>query len=220
MCGRYRFDGDGHDLELIERQTGMIPREVSPEARMMLAADTIFRPYNDAPVLIDNGGGEARLITAYWQLIHYFCKTFESPYTNFNTRFESLEKKHNRELLERRRCLFPATSFYETRKDQDGNLIKPKEAYEFFHRDGALLFLGGIYSVWRNPENVEDVRLSCSIITMEPNDVVGEVHPRMPFIVPDAHCRLWLERDAKEFEFAISLIKPVPSGMLRREREK
>jgi putative SOS response-associated peptidase YedK len=220
MCGRYRFDADRHDLEQIERQTGMLLSEAAPEARTMLATNTILRPYDDVPVLIGDGGGEARLVTAYWQLIHSFCKTFESPYTNFNTRYESLEKKHNRDLLERRRCLFPATSFFETRKDENGNLIKPKETYEFFAQDGSILFLGGLYTIWRNPRDREDARLSCSIITMEPNEIVGEVHPRMPLIVPDAHCRLWLDREATELEFAFGLIKPAPSAVLRRVREK
>ena len=51
----------------------------------------------------------------------------------------------------------------------------------------------GIYSIWTNPEDESDRRYSCSIITVEPNQTVGEIHNRMPFIVPSERVADWLD---------------------------
>lgn len=220
MCGRYRFDPDIKSFTDISSQAGLPLAEAAPGASEMLVVDTIFRPYNEVPVLAEDQSGRLRLVTMYWQLIHYWCERFESSYTNFNTRRESLPKKHNRELLMRHRCLLPATSFFESRRGPDGRAVKPRESYEFFHSEGEMLFLGGIYSIWKNPRDKTDNRLSCSIVTLEPNEIVGEVHPRMPFIVPAADRAAWLDRGMTDFKAAVELVRPVGSEMLRRLPEK
>jgi len=220
MCGRYRFDPDIKSYTDIGSQAGHPVAEAAAEAIKMLTVDTTFRPYNDVPVLAEDQSGRLRLVTMYWQLIHYWCERFESTYTNFNTRRESLPKKHNRELLTRHRCLVPATSFFESRRGPDGRAVKSRESYEFFHSEGEILFLGGIYSVWKNPRDRNDSRLSCSIITLEPNEIVGEVHPRMPFIVTSADRADWLDRGKTDFGAAMALVRPVGSETLKRLPEK
>lgn len=203
----------------MESRVGLPVAEATEAAASMLAAGAIFRPYNDVPVLAEDQEGRLRLTTMYWQLIHYWCERFESKYTNFNTRRESLPKKHNRELLVRHRCLLPATSFFETRREPDGRMTRPRETYEFFSREEDMLFLGGIYSIWKNPAGRDDRRLSCSIITMEPNEIVGEVHPRMPFVVPPAARRPWLDREFNDYDRILEMIRPAAPESLRRVRE-
>ena len=71
----------------------------------------------------------------------------------------------------------------------------------------------GIYSIWTNPEDESDRRYSCSIITTEPNPVVGQVHNRMPFIVPSELVGAWLDRDFQDADSLREMIRPF-AGLL------
>jgi putative SOS response-associated peptidase YedK len=220
MCGRFRLNGPIKVIRDIQPVLGVPVAFVSDDARELISDRRIHRPYNDVPTIYMDRDRNVRLTAMYWQLIHYWCERFESRYTNFNTRRESLDKKHNRELLSRHRCLVPAHGFFETRKDARGRVYKPREAYEFLAKDGGLMMLGAIYSVWRNPADREDRRPSMSIITMDPNEIVGEVHPRMPFVVPPELFLTWLDRDFTDFESVMGLIRPLDSKELQRVLER
>lgn len=98
-------------------------------------------------------------------------------------------------------------SFFENRQI-NGQTLKPRQVYEFTLPDRALMALGGIYSIWINPRDTNDRRLSCSIITVEPNPVVGEIHNRMPFIVPPELVSRWLDRSYKDGSGLKQMIRP------------
>jgi putative SOS response-associated peptidase YedK len=44
---------------------------------------------------------------------------------------------------------------------------------------------------WKDPESGEWLR-TCTIITGEPNELVAQIHPRMPVILPEQHHAAWL----------------------------
>ena len=223
MCGRFTQPGDIEIIQRFREQYGLDatpgPGGGSPDEPPPPHEAAVARPYGNVWVFARDKEGELKLTTMYWQLIHYWCGEFKSDYTAFNTRLESLGKRHNIELLAHRRCVFPATSFFETRKDAAGHNVKPREAYEFMRRDRGLIPLGGIYTVWRNPADKSDYRLSCSIITLEPDEIVGEVHPRMPFILSDNAVATWLDRRETFTKPLRAMIRPYPSELLVRERE-
>ena len=77
------------------------------------------------------------------------------------------------------RCLVPASGFYEWQSSAGR-----KQPYYFFPADGSLLALG---AVWEKG--------SFSLITTEPNEVIRNVHDRMPLIVPRAGYAAWLAGD-------------------------
>jgi putative SOS response-associated peptidase YedK len=77
------------------------------------------------------------------------------------------------------RCLVPASGFYEWKAEG-----RRKQPFYFSPASDALLALAALWE-----------RDTCSLITTEPNAVVGAVHDRMPLIVPKALYRAWLQGD-------------------------
>jgi len=108
--------------------------------------------------------------------------------------------------------------FFETRK-VGGRTAQPRESHGFNLKAGGLMALGGIYSVWRNPQDEEDRRYSCSIITLEPTEIIAEVHNRMPFILRDADVTAWLDPELDEFDKLMEMICPISSEDLKLSLE-
>ncbi len=102
-----------------------------------------------------------------------------------NVRAESLVSKPGfRDALAMRRCLVPASGFFEWEKS--GSLRFP---WLFQLRDGEPFFLAGIW----NPAGEGDENDTCAIITTEPNGLMKPVHHRMPVIVPPEDVGRWLD---------------------------
>jgi putative SOS response-associated peptidase YedK len=75
-------------------------------------------------------------------------------------------------------------------------------------KDGSPFAFAGLWEVWRDAEEIR----SCTIITTEANELVDEVHHRMPVILPPEDYELWLDPDFEEKEALTSLLRPYPSG--------
>ncbi len=95
-----------------------------------------------------------------------------------------------------KRCLVPMDGYYEWRANPADTGKKARKTPFFMHRaDGDMLFMAGLWSVWK-PAKDGDPLLSCTIIT---TDAVGElagIHDRMPLIVPEGEWDRWLDPDA------------------------
>ncbi len=101
--------------------------------------------------------------------------------TLFNARAENLMEKSIYRGVVNNRCLIPATSFYEWDAE--------KRKYRFSLSSG-LFYMAGLWKA----EKFADDSISCyfTIITTEPNSVVGSVHRRMPAIIPPGELERWL----------------------------
>ena len=104
-----------------------------------------------------------------------------------------------------KRCLVPMDGFYEWRAAPERAVAgktggKTAKTPFYVHRsDGGLLFMAGLWSVWRPPAAGEPL-LSCTVIT---TDAVGElagIHDRMPLIVAEQDWDRWLDPDAPAVE--------------------
>jgi putative SOS response-associated peptidase YedK len=133
-----------------------------------------------------------------------------------NARAETLASKNAyKPALKRRRCLIPADGFYEWKKLPDG---KRKQPY-FVHRpDGEPFAFAGLWEVWRGPKDAEGNRTgdplrSCTIITTTPNEVMSEVHDRMPVILPPSSWDAWLDPDNDDIDTLGKLLVPAPAGV-------
>ena len=69
-----------------------------------------------------------------------------------------------------------------------------------------------LWENWKDPESGEWLR-TCTIITGEPNELVAQIHPRMPVILPEEHYSAWLgeteDGNLKE------LLVPYPADRMR-----
>ena len=98
-----------------------------------------------------------------------------------------------RSAAEHRRCLVPMDGYYEWRA-HERSATSPKTPF-YLHRDGAMLFAAGLWSVWR-PDRRFDPLLSVSIITTEAVGELAAIHHRMPLLLPENRWDRWLDPDA------------------------
>lgn len=122
-----------------------------------------------------------------WGLVPSWAKDISIGNKLINARAETLiEKSSFRNAFTRRRCLIPASGFYEWK--QEGSRKQP---YLFQLADRKAFTFAGLWEHWQDNQGNE--LYSCTIITTEPNPMVAEYHDRMPVIFDASTCWLWLE---------------------------
>ena len=220
MCGRFTPIPRPELQDDLKGEFGINVTESSGEPLLQenLPGPQQCLPFRDVDAIHSTRDGRVMLRSMQWQLIHNWNREFRSDYTNFNTRREKLDRPHNRELLCHKRCIVPVSEFFENRKE-DGRTVTPKESYRFTLKGQKIIPLGGIYSIWTNPEAEEDRRYSCSVITLEPNDLIGVIHNRMPYIVSRDIVAVWLDAGITDFQYLLELIEPLAAGLMNMERE-
>ena len=216
MCGRFRV---ARSKEILEEAFG---------AEESVSADESLSPldwsprYNVAPgqavvaVRQDAARPARRLSLLRWGLIPAWAKEAAIGYKMINARSETAaDKPAFREALRKRRCLIPADGFYEWKRAGMGSK-KAKLPYCFTLADDSVFAFAGLWERWRSPQGppVE----SCTILTTAPNELVRDVHDRMPVILaPDAY-DLWLDPGFSRVEELQPLLKPYPAAAMRRYR--
>jgi putative SOS response-associated peptidase YedK len=103
--------------------------------------------------------------------------------------------------------LIPANGFYEWKKTPEGKI-----PYSIEMKDASPFVFAGLWDRWQNPDTKEWLR-SCVIITGEPNELVGQIHNRMPVILsPETH-EQWLSgASGKE------ILRPFPGQEMAARR--
>src|ERR1700676_5186050 len=114
-----------------------------------------------------------------------------------------------REAFQRRRCIVPVDNFYEWKKLGP----KEKQPYAIALADRSLMALAGLWETWRSKAN-ETIR-SFTIITTTPNELCGDLHNRMPVILPPGTWSTWLgELEAAEPDQLKSMLVPCLGAMV------
>jgi putative SOS response-associated peptidase YedK len=125
-----------------------------------------------------------------------------------NARAEGIESKPSfKKPLRFQRCIIPASAFFEW-KGNPGAKVK----YRIARQDGELFGFAGLYESWQDPSGGE--LATCSIITIQPNDLVAPIHNRMPVILLPEDEDHWLDPDMTEPEAIVSLLQPYPVELL------
>jgi len=128
----------------------------------------------------------------------------------FNARSETVvDKPAFREAFAERRCLIPASGFYEWRKQG-----KQRQPYYFFAADERLLALAGLWERWEYPGG--EVIESCSILTTAANRLMKRIHHRMPVILSDEDHERWLATEPGRAADLMPLLRPSAESLLRR----
>lgn len=124
---------------------------------------------------------------ALWGLIPSWSSDENPLKPIINARSETAATKPAfRAAFRRRRCLIPATGFYEW-KSEAGK----KKPWHFQMRDFSLFAFAGLWERFISPAGGEID--TCTILTTSPNSVVGQVHDRMPCILAPENHEEWLE---------------------------
>lgn len=178
MCGRYA-------TALSQAEwSGLFP--VGPDSLDFPEPRYNLAPSQGAPV-IRNLDGERRLDQIRWGLVPAWAKSVADMKHNlFNARAETAaEKPSFRSAFKSRRCLMPASGFYEWRTVEG-----VKQPYYISRVDGAPMVFAGLWERWTKDGQELD---SCTMLTTSANEFMQELHHRMPVILEAAEREIWLE---------------------------
>ena len=178
MCGRYTLvqaEQVAERFQAAEAQLPLLPRyNVAPSQLM--------------PVVVRNSPN--RLVEMQWGLVPAWSKEPRTSFSTINARAETLATSAVfRGPFKSRRCLVPASGFYEWQK-----LEKGKQPFCIRLRGGDLFAFAGLYDIWRDREGNE--LYSYTIITTAPNELVAPIHNRMPAILRREDEDAWLSKDS------------------------
>ncbi|MEZ0366956.1 SOS response-associated peptidase [Mycobacterium sp. pUA109] len=122
-----------------------------------------------------------------------------------------------RSAAKSKRCLIPMDGYYEWRVNPDTPAGKKAGKTPFYlHRaDGEMLFMAGLWSVWKGPEGAKPL-LSCTIITTDAVGELADIHDRMPLVVPESDWDTWLDPDA-DADLQLLAEPPDVAGLALRE---
>lgn len=149
-------------------------------------------PTQQMPIITNHGEGNEIEIMS-WGFRPVWAQDVSSAYKFFNARAETLaEKPMWKKAFATKRCLVPATGFYEWQKNG-----KEKTPYYIHLKNQELFAFAGLYDSWTDKQTGE-VHKSYSIITTNPNSLMKPIHDRMPVILEQKEENSWLDPEANE----------------------
>jgi putative SOS response-associated peptidase YedK len=144
-----------------------------------------------------------------WPLVPGWSKEIPK-YNTSNARSEDMhDKPAYRHLLGKRHGIVAVNGFYEWERTGE------KRPYYFTMADGSQMKYAVLWD-WNTHLQI----LSCTIITREPNEIIGEVHDRMPVILTDEQVKIWLDTTLPYEERKKVLLPIENSALLKREVQK
>ncbi|WP_256452097.1 SOS response-associated peptidase [Luteibacter aegosomatissinici] len=180
MCGRYATYGPAsmsrEARDVLERLELDLSSEINQREDHFNIA-----PTQRALVVTGHEEGHAETGLLRWGLIPSWAKDPSIGARMINARREGLaEKPAFRAAVRKRRCLVPASGYFEWQGEKGS-----KQPYFIRPPDGSLLLFAGLWEIWRGADG-EPMR-TYTIITGEPGKVGGDIHDRQPVILaPDA----------------------------------
>ena len=176
MCGRFALKAPPSELITrfgLDECADFAPRYNIP-------------PGTDIPVIRQSPEGKRVLHLLRWGLVPHWVKDPSIGARLNNARGESIAGKASfREAFKRRRCLVPASGFYEWAKEG-----RAKQPFYISLKSGDPMAMAGIWESWKAPDG--NVLRTVCIVTTAANDVMAPIHERMPVIVSPDHWLDWL----------------------------
>ncbi|MBV9252259.1 MAG: SOS response-associated peptidase [Acetobacteraceae bacterium] len=150
--------------------------------------------------------GARHLDLLTWGLLPHFTRDPAGARKPINARAETLATSGMfRDAFAQRRCLVPASAFYEWKRAAQG-----KHPYAIARRDDEPMALAGLWEGFRAPDG--GVVRSFAIVTTDANPELAQLHNRMPVIVRPEDWTVWLGEAPGDVE---TLLRPAPDGLLR-----
>lgn len=191
MCGRFGLFVPPDVLEA--RYDADLAFDYEPRYNVAPGGPGVAAVRNEAPARIDS---------LRWGLVPGWADDPDGFPTLLNVRAETVaEKPAFRDAFAERRCLIPASLFYEW----TGGRGMP---YAIGTDGEALFSMAGLWETWSG--DGETVR-SVAIVTTEANDVVAPIHDRMPVVLEPDEETVWLE--SGDAEVVQSLLDPYPDEL-------
>jgi putative SOS response-associated peptidase YedK len=197
MCGRFTLH---HEQDEVVERFGVASVEFALRPR-----------YNIAPsqaVAVVVGQDERRLAGFKWGLVPFWAKESAIGNKLINAKAETLaEKPSFKYALSKRRCLIPSDGFYEWKKSGKG----PSQPLYLRRRDRGLFAFAGLWEEWQQEDG--SPLHTCTIITVEPNQMMRTIHHRMAAILQPEEEAVWLDAKTPEPRL-LELLRPYPGDDL------
>lgn len=191
MCGRFGLTPQSEDLE--QRFSATLTFDYEPRYNIAPEGSGIAAIQNESPDKINK---------LQWGLLPRWVDDSEEFPDLINARAETVAEKNSfKDAFRKHRCLIPASNFYEW-TCQQGQRIP----YAIGFEGEAIFAMAGLWETWFANGTVIT---SATILTTDANDVVGEIHDRMPVILEHEEEQHWLDADdSAELQ---AMLKPFPS---------
>jgi putative SOS response-associated peptidase YedK len=201
MCGRFTLTApvdvllDRFDVEFFLQQEEYLPS------------------YNVAPsqsvLAVINNGKHNRMGFLRWGLIPPWTKDLSIGHKMINARAETLsEKPSYKNALKKQRCLIIADSFYEWKRIDS----KTKVPMRIKLKSNELFAMAGLWEKWKSPDG--KYIYSCSVITTTPNQLVKDIHDRMPAILLPEDEKKWLNPSLDDPKQLNEFLKPLEAELM------
>jgi putative SOS response-associated peptidase YedK len=202
MCGRFASKltrQQLHDLYGIAAPEGSpLPADLKPLYNIA--------PTQTVPVIRLSRERRREIAFLRWGLIPFWSKDAKIAYRTINARAETAATAPAfRAAFENRRCLVPASGFYEWKKLDGGD----KQPYFIGMRDGAPFAFAGLWERWDKGEAPVE---TFTIITGEPNSLIAPLYNRMPVILDPDDYDAWLT--AADTATPQALLQPFPAQLM------
>lgn len=201
MCGRFGM---------------FLPAKTIAEFFFMDSFEEVQPRYNIAPtqevlailmIPSQNPGKAPQTKYLRWGLIPAWAKDSKISHKLCNARSETVRDKPSfRAAFKCRRCLIPASGFYEWKSEG-----KVKQPHYITSKNGDPLALAGLWEHWSSP----DAEVStCTILTTNANDLMRPIHHRMPVILDRDQFQNWLDPNMQDTHQLQHLLAPCPNSYL------
>ena len=202
MCGRYVRRSDKQKI------AEWFHASPNPADLPMPDADYNVAPTTHQPIIRQSReSGERELVLARWGLVPFFTKNLKDVkgLTTINARSETITTAPTwREPFKKRRCLVPVSAFFEWPKEGK----PPKQPYAFELANGHTFAFAGLWDAWK--DSAGHWLQSFAIVTTEANEMMSQIHPRMPVILHARDYDRWLDREETE-RLPLDLLRPYES---------
>ena len=205
MCGRYVIAYDPATLV-----SGFSLTRVQPFPKRWNVA-----PQALVPVVYETRDGERVCEPMRWGLVPHWAAD-ESIGTRLNNaRVEGMgDKPAFREAVRRRRCLLPASGYYEWQTIAQPRGKPVKQPWYISPRGQPFFALAGLFEAWRaRPE--DPWLLTCCVITTDAAPKLAPIHDRMPVVIAPEHWSAWLSRANRAVESLPALMQPPADDALQ-----
>jgi len=171
-----------------------------------------FEPrYNIAPTdsipAIRTEEGERRLVKLRWGLHPFWADNPpDKSGKMINARVETCHKSPAfRAAFNRRRCIIPASGFYEWQSRGKGQQKQPWHIRFSDHRPMAF---AGLWERWEDPQGKRQAVESCTIITGPAGEKLEPIHDRVPILLKTENFARWLDPQEDDTERLRSILQP------------
>ncbi len=203
MCGRYVV---AYDPATLVEGFSLIRAPVFPR-RWNVA------PQSDVPVVHETREGERVATLMRWGLVPRWARDPSAGPQLHNARAEGLfDRPSFRQAARRRRCLLPASAFYEWQATSSG-----KQPWAVAPVGEPFFAMAGLFEAWRPPgaDDATPWLLSCCVVTTAANALMAPIHDRMPVLLPRSQWSAWLDRRQQEPAAVAAMLAPPDAAAMR-----